>query len=205
MKMILNLQEVNYLISFIGDIELFSIPVVDDDKEAMSSLVDKGLINRDGKPNTKTVFIVEMLRAFNHASIYFHFQDFVFALIDEETCIINKKIYQDDTTYNQFMIGDYKMIWNIILNHPIIKQQHNNEVYEIGDCNLIIELFNKTKQLLGEVKVEIDNNEWYLLNDELKRESKIEELDIMQIVLELLPSKMASVLKGEIINGQIIQ
>lgn len=195
--------EINYLLSFMGESDIFGVETIEDDVKAILELSKKGIVEKDGMPNRKTAFVVEMLRVFKKAPIYLHFQNFIFAFSDDHNCIIDKKTY-DETSYDQFLVGDYKILWKSILSHPIMKKQNNNlEKDEVENCNLVIEIFDNSMQLLGEFKIEVEENTWYRLNEDFEKETRMEEQEILQWMLEILPSEIAASLKGVVENEQL--
>lgn len=144
-----------------------------------------------------------MLRAFKKAKIYVRFQNYVFGLSHDTNCIINMKTEREDEMYDQFIVGNYKIMWTMMLSHPLIKKQYEGTNDKVDDCHLIIEVFDHSTKLLKELNIEIKDHQWYQLDDEFHKEAHIQEIDIMEWLYKDLPKEIVTQLKGEIENESI--
>ena len=188
----LTAKEVYYLAEYIDVEEFMGIPYESPDQETMSILIQKGILGKKGQVCTQTVGYVELLRMYQDAHAYIHFQEYIFAICKDGKLTICKIMDGKEERLYGIVLGDIMTMLRLMLTHPILSyelaKRNKQTPKELRACNLVIELFDKDFQCLDEYSIEYDGEHWYGLDDDLQRVSYLDkEPEACKWLLERLP------------------
>lgn len=199
MEGFLSTEEIAFLLTYIEETSLFGVIQKEDEAYAMEQLIKKGWIEKGLKPNKQTMMLVEMLRLYQQAKLYLHFQEYVFGLVEGERWIIKKEVEEEEKTYQAFFMGNQASVAKIMQGHPLIYYSlAPTDERPLPDCNLILEMFDEHKAFIAELLIEAKEGIPYLLSDALKRETAVEKRDIQKWLMKHFPIG----LKGELEQWQ---
>jgi len=194
---ILNANEVKYLALYTGSEEVFGIDFELDEIQAMKTLMDKNVINKNNLPQKDAVMLVELIRKYNNAKYYIHFQNFVIAVLDEKWCVIKRIQEKEEKTY-QFGLSTIEGALRILLAHPLIASQLLDNKNLLKDSYLLIELFDEEKVLNHSLAIMYKEDSYSQLDDDLQPVNKLKDCDIIGWLLDNLcyANKLEEVMEG---------
>lgn len=176
---ILTANEVNYLALYTGTQEVFGVDTELNEAHAMRTLIDKEVINKNNLPEKDAVMIVELIRRYNNANYYIHFQNFVIAILDDKWCVVKRIQEGIEKTY-RFGLSAIEGAFRIMFAHPLIASEILDNKQLLKDSYLLIELFDKEKILKSNLAITYQEETYYKLDDQLQKSDKLDDCNIVE-------------------------
>jgi hypothetical protein len=91
-KTSLTAEELYFLGEYKGIEEIHGISFTHTTKDTEKILINKDLLDKDGRVNKKTVWMVELIRKYQEAPDYFEIDNYIFGIYEDGFCVALQKI-----------------------------------------------------------------------------------------------------------------
>lgn len=198
----LGADELYYLGLYQGIDSIFGVPYHNFGGSTLENLIKKEVLNKEGKVNNATVGIIEYLKEYMKADIYIHIHQFWFGVFKNGSCITIVEAERKEKKEYEIFICDILSLTRIAMSHDIFRQsvikQYNETIKEndnykemedkyIEDDILLIEQYNKAKELEDKLLVGVKGNRYYALDESLNFINEIETVNCFKWLTDHIP------------------
>ena len=202
MEYLFSSEALHALLKYIGKEEIFGISQNKQIEKGLVELIRMELIDSAYKPKDKQlVFLNEMLRAYCEADIYIQFQDLSFGLKQSGLTIVLHGINVDEEEKYQVFSSNKETILKSLLSNKVLlahyqQMQDDKEKFYWEDTKLRLAIYDKNKEELIKIVLEIEGEKWYQLGEGWDRIEEVDPYNIIEKIINVLPNEYKAIIKG---------